>query len=459
MAIKPAGKFIISVVALGSVYFGLKHFTKVLDSKSQTKSALATPKGEPFLKFAGSTTIGDSLITLMASSYLQNLGAHDIQENSSGSEKQLTANLNGKDIYIQISAHGTQTGFDALQDKTADICMASAPIDDKISSTFTGEDMRSHDNEHIIGLDGIAIIVNVNNPVKEFSLEQLKKIYSGELTDWSAFGGNGKIEVDSRDNNSGTFKTFSESVMNKEAIVTGAQQYQNSTDMITEVGKNPNAIGFISFAFTKNQPSIKTLAIKPGEHITASLPNILTMKTERYPLCRRLYLYTVKSNTNANINGFINYAIGENGQSQVETLGFVSLKISIDRPLKSGTSTEYQDLSVKAEKSSIEFRFRLGKADLDSRSIDDISRLVEYISTPGKNRKVILVGFTDNSGSPQRNIDLSLTRANTIKDELTKQGVDIKDVKGFGDQMPVHSNDNEIERSLNRRVEVWITKN
>ena len=457
MAIKPAGKVIIGLALVGGSYFALKHFTKVLDTKVQT-TTLVAPKGDPYLKFAGSTTIGDSLISLMANSYLTSLGASNIAETSSGSDKQIIANLNGKDIYIQISAHGTQTGFDGLQNKEADICMASAQIDEITSHSFTGEDMRSHDNEHIIGLDGIAIIVNASNPVQELSLAQLKKIYSGEITNWSSFGGTGTIEVDSRDNNSGTFKTFSESVMNKTPIVGGAQQYQNSTDMVKEVTKNSNAIGFISFAFTKNQPNIKTLAIKPGDNINSSLPNILTMKTERYPLCRRLFLYTVKSNTNPNISSFINYAISESGQSQVELLGFVSLKINIDQPLKTGTSSEYQALSNLAEKSSIEFRFRLGKIDLDSRSIDDISRLVEYLSNTAKGKKVILVGFTDNSGSPQRNIDLSLTRANIIKDQLTKSGVEVEDVKGFGDQMPVHSNDNEIERSLNRRVEVWISK-
>ena len=471
--VKPLGKIIVILLIVAGL-FAAKIFWW---DKNHPEAATATWGGGNakqthethtlYLKLAGSNTIGDSLAPALVRGYLASLNATDIRTTApEKDEKEVSGTLNGEKIYIGISAHGTATGFKALDGNTADICMASAPVDDNTFQLFSGkansEDMRSVSNEHVIGLDGIAVIVNAGNKVDELSLDQLRKIFTGEVSNWSDLPGAGKsgaIHIYRRDNNSGTFKMFSEMALNKQPIKADAKTYEKSEELVQHVGSDPDGIGFVSYTFVSSQ-GIRPVAVKGGESLPAIVPNALSIQTEKYPLCRRLFFYVLRNSTNNHILPFIKFTESAAGQHIVENGGFINLTINNDKPEgMAGDPAAYKSLLSGSKKLSTEFRFRFGSPDLDTRAVADVTRLVDYMSQPAnRNKKIVLVGFTDNVGKADKNIVLSKERAHSVQKELEKQSIPVKDVMGLGAARPVHNNDNEMERSFNRRVEVWVTE-
>src|SRR5690606_21177769 len=113
-------------------------------------------------------------------------------------------------------------------------------------------DLSKIGNEHIIALDGLAIIVNQNNPLKAISTEMLARVFSGEISRWSELGGPElPIVLLARDDNSGTFDTFNSLVLKKYAkqLSAKAQRFESSTDLSVAVSQHEAAIGFIGLNY------------------------------------------------------------------------------------------------------------------------------------------------------------------------------------------------------------------
>jgi phosphate transport system substrate-binding protein len=118
---------------------------------------------------------------------------------------------------------------------------------------------------------------------------------------------------------------------------------------------------------------------------------------------------------------------------------------------------EYTTLISNSKKITSELRFETGKQSLDSRGVADILRLVKFMTEPeNAGKKVILVGFTDNTGDNKKNLSLSIQRANVVKTILEASGISVKKTMGFGSARPVRSNLTEEDRANNRRVELWL---
>ncbi len=97
----------------------------------------------------------------------------------------------------------------------------------------------------MIGIDGLAIIVNAANPLDELTTDTLAKIFSGEVKTWEEIGGRGgAIRLYSRDDNSGTFDTFKELVLasHGKALASGVQRFESSDQLSAEVSKDPQAL-------------------------------------------------------------------------------------------------------------------------------------------------------------------------------------------------------------------------
>src|SRR5262249_25648058 len=116
---------------------------------------------------------------------------------------------------IEIHAHGSATAFTDLLENKSDIGLSSRRIKPEETKTLSAlGDMSSPACEHILALDGIAVIVNRDNPVQSLSREQVAKIFSGEITSWTQVLINrGKIKVYARDDKSGTFDSFKSLVL------------------------------------------------------------------------------------------------------------------------------------------------------------------------------------------------------------------------------------------------------
>ncbi|QRO01350.1 substrate-binding domain-containing protein [Archangium violaceum] len=416
--------------------------------------------GELVLRICGSNTVGAELMPTLVESFLRQKGASEISRVAGLQADQLyiSAQVSGRPRpqLIRIDAQGSATAFTGLAARTCDLGMASRPVKDDEAEKLTAAglgDVRLPGGEHVLALDGIAVIVHPANPVRELTVEQLQGIFSGRIEDWSEVGGaTGPIRLYARDDRSGTFDTFQNLVLHKDKLSGGAKRYEDSNKLSDDVAGDPSGIGFIGVAYVRNA---KALAIASGE-APPTFPSAFTVNTESYPLARRLYLYTPVGTRVPMMSNLVGFALSPAGQEAVRAQGFVDLSVEA-QVVEACTrcSPKYRQLVKRARRLSLDFRFRADGDTLDSRGQRDLERLVLFLrSHSGK--RLLLLGFSDAGASPAASHKLSLEWARRVGAELSARGVHAVEVRGFGAEMPVAPNTDPAGRERNRRVEVWL---
>ena len=171
---------------------------------------------------------------------------------------------------------GSGSGIQAVSEGRCDIGLSSRALKD--------DEKASGLKETTLALDGIAIIVNPQNPVKDLTLEQIAKIYTGEITNWKDVGGNdAEIVRIGREAGSGTRDGF-ESITDTKDACQYRQELTSTGDVITTVSQNPNAIGYASLAAIKD--SVKALTVN------GVAPTEATVKDGTYLVQRPFVLVT-----------------------------------------------------------------------------------------------------------------------------------------------------------------------
>ena len=170
--------------------------------------------------------------------------------------------------------------------------------------------------ETIVALDGIAIIVNPQNPVKDLSLEQIAKIYTGEITNWKDVGGeDAEIVRIGREAGSGTRDGF-ESITDTKDACQYRQELTSTGDVITTVSQNPNAIGYASLAAIKD--SVKALTVN------GVAPTEATVKDGTYLVQRPFVLVTKEGAAlSETAQKFFDFAISADAASIISAAGAV----------------------------------------------------------------------------------------------------------------------------------------
>jgi phosphate transport system substrate-binding protein len=425
--------------------------------------AAKTTAAKTLLRFHGSNTIGGKLLPALATAFLQQQGYTNVHKENGVKEEEsvIIGEQDGHSEQIEIQAHGSGTAFNSLKEGLADIGMSSRKIkpDEQQSLAPTLGDLTSNASEHVIALDGIAIIVNSTNAVKTLSVTQIADIFSGAITDWSKLGGQaGTISIYARDDKSGTYDFFKEAVLKArgKTLATNAERFEDSEKLSAAVAANPAGIGFIGLNYIGSNKAIALSATG----VEARKPSLLTIKTEDYLLSRRLYLYTPEKSANPTVAKFIDFAVGSSAGSVVASTGLVNLDvtpIAADANDVRNQSSQWQNLTKNATEIATRFRFRTGGNDLDTRANRDIGRIVGVLSQPQyQNKKVMLIGFADNNGTHVANCKLSQNRADIVKKELILEGLSFDQVIGLCDDAPIAPNDTEENKEKNRRVEVWV---
>jgi len=411
------------------------------------------------LRLSGSNTIGSSLAPSMAEAFLKSLGATDVHmlPGKDPEERTVEGLLPDKSKFaIRISAHGSATAFTDLAGNSCDIGMASRKIKSDESSKLSQlGDMSSPGNEHVLGLDGIAVIVNPGNPISRLEKDQIMKIFSGEFSDWSQVGApSGAIAVYARDDKSGTWDTFKSLVLGDKSLVASAKRFEDSNALSDAVANDRNGIGFIGLPYVRSAKAI-AVADKGAQPM---LPTRLTVATEDYPLSRRLYLYTPANPQNQFTRKFVEFALSKQGQDVVGSSGFIAQNVTRQpQPAPKGARDEYIRLTQGAQRLSLDFRFRTGRSDLDNKAIVDVDRVVSFVADlKYTGNKILLFGFADSTGAREVNDALSLNRARTVEDQFMQRGLRPAVVRGFGSDLPVASNETAEGREKNRRVEIWV---
>ena len=424
------------------------------------RKSLPVTGGNLILRVAGSNTIGSSLGPALAEGFFKRLQASDIRVRPGpvADETTISGTLPGASSpsVIAIAAHGSATAFTGLAQGQCDIGAASRKVkpDEVRSLSYLG-DMTAFASEHVVGLDGVAVIVNSANPLASLSVDQVAQIFSGTVTDWAQVGGKpGPITIYARDDKSGTYDTFKNLILGSSALVSSAKRYEDSSHLSDAVANDANGIGFIGLPYIH---SAKALAIATAG-ARPLLPNLLTVATEDYPLARRLFLYTPENPQNKFVRPFVEFALSKAGQDIVANAGFVSQNILLEQAVAPPDAPRgYRELTHYAQRVSLDFRFRTGESDLDNKALVDLERVAAFFSNLRyRGEDILLLGFADNTGERSVNMQLSLDRARRVNEEFRRRGLKPSVVEGFGPDLPVASNNSGDGREKNRRVEVWL---
>ena len=222
------------------------------------------------------------------------------------SESYMAAN---KDVTVNYNPTGSGAGITAVQEGTCDIGLSSRALKD--------EEKAAGLKETVLAYDGIAIIVHPDNPVSDLSIEQIAKLYTGEITNWKDVGGSdAEVVLIGREAASGTRDGF-ESITGTKDKCQYRQELTSTGDVITAVSQNPDAIGYASLAAIKD--SVKALSV---DGVT---PSEATVKDGSYPVQRPFVLVTVEGKTlSAAAQSFFDYATSADAADIIAKAGAVA---------------------------------------------------------------------------------------------------------------------------------------
>lgn len=211
-------------------------------------------------------------------------------------------------ITVTYNATGSGAGIQAVLEGRCDIGLASRDLKDEEKAKGLGGT--------VLAYDGIAIIVNPENPVNDLDLETIAKIYTGEIKNWKEIGGNdAEIVLIGREAGSGTRDGF-ESITDTEDKCAYRQELTSTGDVITTVASNPNAIGYASLASVKD--TVKALKV---DGVTASEE---TIKNGTYVVQRPFVLVTKTDVTlSESAQSFFNFITSEAAHEIIIEAGVV----------------------------------------------------------------------------------------------------------------------------------------
>lgn len=447
---------------------------------STEQSTAKTEQPAPRFGVYGSNTIGAELMPRLIEEYAVTQSAYtDIARGVKAEESVYTAKTSeGSPLFeIDLRAHGSGTSFPGLQSGKAEIGMASRAIKDKEVNMLKKigiDNMRETGQEHIVALDGLIVIVSQDNPISRLNLSQVADLFSGKITNWSQIGGaNQHVTVYSRDNQSGTFDTFKSLVLkpNKVKLTSSAKRFESNEELSDAVATDQGAIGFTGFAYARNA---KPLSLESECGLVAE-PTVFNVKTEEYPLARRLYLYTSGQALSTHAQGLLDYALSNDAQEVIADTGFIEQGTSIktyysNTPRLNTPPSEQPELFKRLvgelkgrDRLSTTFRFRTGSSELDVKGVQDLARIRAALLDPNSElygREISLIGYSDSVGNFTNNQRLSKRRADSVFQLLT-QGLPTSvtskiTTAGYSELMPVACNTSETGKNKNRRVEIWI---
>jgi len=222
-------------------------------------------------------------------------------------------------ISVEVQGGGSGQGIKAVQEKIADFGALSRNVKDEEKEAVT--------EEFVIAKDGVAVIVNPESKVENLTIEQIKKIYTGEITNWSEVGGeDATIVVVSREEGSGTRGAFTEITKVTEKNEAGEEIDSTTKDALVQgstgavmqtVATTPNTIGYVSLGSLSE--TVKTV------NVEGVAPTEETVLSGEYKISRP-FLYVTGAELTAAAQLFIDFILSEEGQTIVEESGFIPVQ-------------------------------------------------------------------------------------------------------------------------------------
>lgn len=262
----------------------------------------------------GGKTVGDQDTGNGASGTIVTAGSTSVQPLS---EELAAAFMDANSgISVEVQGGGSGQGIKAIQEKIADFGALSRNVKDEEKAAVT--------KEYVIAKDGIAVIINPDSNVENLTLEQVKKIFTGEIKNWSEVGGDdAPIVVVSREEGSGTRGAFTEitKVMEKNEAgeeidnTTKETLVQGSTGAVMQtVASTPNTIGYVSLGSLSDMvKAVNVENVAPTEE---------TVLSGEYKISRP-FLYVTGGELSEAAQLFIDFILSDEGQAIVEESGFI----------------------------------------------------------------------------------------------------------------------------------------
>jgi phosphate transport system substrate-binding protein len=226
------------------------------------------------------------------------------------------------DATIQVTGGGSGTGIAALINGTTQICESSRPM--KPEEKNSVKEQRKADVEEIpVALDALAVYVNNKNPIERLTMEQVARIYKGEITDWKDVGGpSGAIVLYGRENNSGTYVFFKEHVLENKDFAEKYQPLPGTAAVINAITKDAAGIGYGGIGYATDAKTISIAKNADAAPISPKMENVLD---NSYPLSRQLFWYTAGPPA-GEVKDFVDWVLSPPGQKIVSEVGYYPLK-------------------------------------------------------------------------------------------------------------------------------------
>lgn len=329
----------------------------------------------------------------------------------------------------------------------------------------------------VIALDGLVVTVSARQTLPGLSLEEIAGIFAGEISNWSALGGEAVpivVHVPSR--TSGLTEAFLQRVLVDRSFGPETVFHDDLESLVDAVAGNPYAIGLTLLSEQGNARAVRIAGSCGYEQVVS----YATLRTEDYPLTMPMMLYTPARRLPLLGREFLSFATSPAANVVIRRSDFVDQTIS-----SSGFETEGARLAHAIEvageevplselqrlvatlqdrrRLSTTFRFEGGATQLDVQSRENVARLSEAMELGTLDGKSLMfVGFSDGDGASGANLRLSKRRAQSVVNALrrTAEAADFKRVEmivdAFGEALPMACDDVEWGRAINRRVEVWV---
>lgn len=212
-------------------------------------------------------------------------------------------------VKVTYDPTGSGTGIEAAKTGSADIGLSSRAL--KEEETADGLESVT------VALDGIAIIVNAENPVEDMSVEQIAQLFTGETSDWSAVGGDaGAVACIGREAGSGTRDGFESITGTKDACVL-SQELTSTGAVMEAVKSNPNAIGYASLSSVEGQEGIKAITV---DGVACSEETILDGS---YQIQRPFVMVTNGEELSEAAQAFLDFAVSSDAKDLISGAGAV----------------------------------------------------------------------------------------------------------------------------------------
>lgn len=227
---------------------------------------------------------------------------------------------NNGEATITVTGGGSGVGIAALLEGSTDLAQSSRKI--KFDEEQKMEDAGKQVEEAIVAYDALAVVIHPSNTVNQLTREQLERIFTGEISNWSEVGGDDlPIVPYARETSSGTYEFFKESVLANKNYMNGIMSMPATGAIIQSVSQTKGAIAYVGLAYVS--PTVQAVQVSYNGGASFVAPSVENAKNQTYPIVRPLYYY-YNSNDAETVKPFLDYMYSAEGQELVAELGYIA---------------------------------------------------------------------------------------------------------------------------------------